>query len=274
MALMEVHYSSFALGNNITLNVFVPTPGSSEAITDINATPKYDFAHGLPVLYLLHGAYGDAFSWIRYSNIDRYAQDKGIVVVMASAENSFYQNLKGGRRYYDFFTKELPAFIQNVFPVSKDREKTFVAGFSMGGYGAWYLALKRPDLFSKAASMSGALDIVNLYEASDHSVEKTDNAHPFQFENSFYEAKGEDGQLHLAGSEYDLFHLYDEDVKKGQVPKLYQAVGTEDFLYQSNRQVKAVMDQKGADLTYEEGPGAHDWDFWDTYVKHILDWLY
>jgi S-formylglutathione hydrolase FrmB len=150
MALMEVHYSSFAMGTNITLNVFVPTPGSSEAITDMNQSRKYDYEHGLPVLYLLHGAYGDAFSWIRYSNIDRYAQDRGIVVVMASAENSFYQDLKYGRKYYTFFTEELPTFIQNVFPVSKDRDKTFVAGFSMGGYGAWYLGLRRPDLFSKA----------------------------------------------------------------------------------------------------------------------------
>ena len=61
MALMEVHYSSFAMGTNITLNVFVPTPGSSEAITDMNQSRKYDYEHGLPVLYLLHGAYGDAF---------------------------------------------------------------------------------------------------------------------------------------------------------------------------------------------------------------------
>lgn len=269
MALMEVHYSSFALGNNITLNVFVPTPGSSEAITDMNTISKYDYQHGLPVLYLLHGAYGDAFSWIRSSNIDRYAQEKGIVVVMASAENSFYQNLNGGRRYYDFFTEELPAFIQNVFPVSKNRESTFIAGFSMGGYGAWYLALRRPDLFSKAASMSGALDIAFL---ADSLLSTTEN-NPFQLKNSFYDALDENGKLQLVGSKYDLLRLYDDDVSNGLAPKLYQAVGKSDFLYKSNRRIHELMVKRNADLVYEEGPGAHDWEFWDEYVKHILDWL-
>lgn len=264
MALMEVHYYSFSMGSNIALNVFVPTPGSSEAITQMNTVQKYDYDEGLPVLYLLHGAYGDAFSWVRYSNIDRYAQDKGVVVVMASAENSFYQDLRSGKKYYTFFTEELPQFIQNVFPVSKDREKTWIAGFSMGGYGAWYLGLSRPDLYSRAASMSGAIDIAGLYDHRDPSND------PFPWEDCFGDAV-KDGN-HLAGTRYDPFWLYDRDVKNGQVPKLYQAVGYDDFLYESNQHVKAEMEKRGADLFYEEGEGGHEWDFWDAHIKNILEW--
>ena len=264
MALMETHYYSFSLGSNITLNVFVPTPGSSEEITQINHTQKYDYEAGLPVLYLLHGAYGDAFSWVRYSNIDRYAQERGMVVVMASAENSFYQDLKSGKKYKTFFTEELPVFIQSVFPVTKDREKTYIAGFSMGGYGAWYLGLSRPDLYAKAASMSGALDIAGLYESA--TIQKNEN-NPFSWEDSFGDPKK------LSGSKYDLFALYDQDVKGGCVPKLYQAVGTEDFLYQSNLHVKEVLEAKHADLIYKEDKGGHDWNFWDRYIQDILDWL-
>lgn len=260
MALMETHYYSFSLMSNITLNVFVPTPGSSEAITYINTEKKYDYKKGLPVLYLLHGAYGDAFSWIRYSNIDRYAQDHGMVVVMASAENSFYQDMKTGKKYFTFFTEELPEFIKNVFPVNHDREKTFAAGFSMGGYGAWYLGLRRPDLYSKVASMSGALDIVNAYK--DRTADT-----PFHFDDSF------DDLDHLEGSKYDLLALYDKAVKNSMVPKLYQAVGFDDFLYNDNLRVRDCMRQKNADLVYEEGEGGHDWSFWDKYIQRILDWL-
>ena len=83
---METHYYSFSMRSNVTMNVFIPTPGSDGSITQMNSTEKYDYVKGIPVVYLLHGAYGDAFSWIRYSNIDRYAQDRGIAVVMASAE--------------------------------------------------------------------------------------------------------------------------------------------------------------------------------------------
>lgn len=264
MALMETHYYSSSLGSNITLNVFVPTPGSSEQITQMGHSAKYDYENGLPVLYLLHGAYGDAFSWVRYSNIDRYAQDRGIVVVMASAENSFYQDLRSGKKYKTFFTEELPLFIRNVFPVSREREKTFIAGFSMGGYGAWYLALSRPELYAKAASMSGALDIAGLYQAA--AAGNNDN-NPFHWEDCFGDSDK------LAGSDYDLFTLYDRDVKNGCVPKLYQAVGRDDFLYPSNVYVRKLLEQKQADLTYEEDKGGHDWNFWDQYIQHILDWM-
>lgn len=264
MALMETHYYSSSLGSNVTLNVFVPTPGSSEQITEINSTQKYDYQQGLPVLYLLHGAYGDAFSWVRYSNIDRYAQDRGIVVVMASAENSFYQDLKSGKKYKTFFTEELPIFIQNVFPVSKERDKTFVAGFSMGGYGAWYLGLSCPELYAKAASMSGALDIAGLYKQSNAGAVDTS---PFNWEDSF----GDPDKL--AGSKYDLFALYERDVKAGCVPKLYQAVGFADFLYESNQYVRKELQKKNANLVYKEDEGGHDWNFWDKYIQDILDWL-
>lgn len=104
MALMETHYYSSSLGSNITLNVFVPTPGSSEQITQMGHSAKYDYENGLPVLYLLHGAYGDAFSWVRYSNIDRYAQDRGLwlswhprkILLSGSSEREKVQDLLYG----------------------------------------------------------------------------------------------------------------------------------------------------------------------------------
>ncbi len=264
MALMETHYYSHSLGSNITLNVFVPSPGSSEAITDVNSNAKYDYEEGLPVVYLLHGAFGDAFSWIRYSNIDRYAQDRGIVVVMASAENSFYHDMVHGKKYKTFFTEELPVFIQGVFPVSKDREKTFIGGFSMGGYGAWYLGLSRPDLFAKAGSMSGVLDVVT-------QVPTTEDNPTYSGVMSMSDVFGD--PYHLEGTDSDLNTLYDKAKESGQVPKLYQACGTEDFLYGINQDIKKRFEAKEADLVYEEGPGGHEWNFWDTYVQRMLDWM-
>ena len=62
-------------------------------------------------------------------------------------------------------------------------------------------------------------------------------------------------------------------VKNGCVPKLYQAVGRDDFLYPSNVYVRKLLEQKQADLTYKEDKGGHDWNFWDQYIQHILDWM-
>lgn len=264
MAWMETHYWSFSIGSNITLNVLIPTPTSSEQVTDMNHTRKYSYEAGLPVLYLLHGAYGDAFSWMRFSNIDRYAQEHGIAVVMADAGMSFYQNLASGRRYEDLFASELPRFTTNVFPVSHERSKTFIAGLSMGGYGAWYLGLKYPQQYAGAASLSGAVDIASLYEAAGSQSGPT----AFNWRDAFQDDCG-----HLAGSGHDLITLYDQDAKRGCVPKLFQAVGTSDFLYDSNQKIRQMLQERGADLAYEEGPGGHEWDFWDAHIQSVLDWI-
>ena len=263
MALFETHYFSFALKSNITLNVIIPTPASGEAYTDMGTKAPYLYDEGVPVLYLLHGAFGDAFSWLRYSSIERYANAHGIAVVMCSAENSFYQDLPHGPAYKTFFTEELPHFIKSVFPVTKDREKTFIVGLSMGGYGAWYLALSRPDLYAKAASLSGAVDIAAIMAVS-HENRAEGNI----WDNCF-------GDLtKLKGSGSDLFALYDKRKAEGcTIPKLFQAVGTEDFLYQANQSARAYLTGAGADLTYEEGSGGHTWEFWDLWIQRVLDWI-
>ncbi len=262
MAWMETHYYSHELYSNVTLNVLVPTPTSDEMLTGEDTGEKYNYEKGLPVVYLLHGAHGDAFSWMRFSNIERYAQARGIVVVMASAENSFYQNLKGQKNYKNFFLEELPRFIQNVFPVSKKREDTYIAGFSMGGYGAWFLALTKPELYAKSASLSGALDVVAMF-----------GNEAYRNNDRFNLIDGFEDLTTLKGSPYDLIALYDKCVKEGCVPKLYQCVGTEDFLYLPNQNIRKSLEEKQADITYEEGKGGHDWNYWEGTIERVLDWL-
>lgn len=263
MASMNCHYYSSTLQSNISLNVIIPTPQGNEQIISQTVQDHYNYESGLPVVYLLHGAYGDYSSWIRYSNIERYAQDRCIAVVMASAGNNFYQDMDQGLPYHTFFTKELPAFITSVFPISKKREDTYVAGFSMGGYGAWYLALSQPGRYAKAASMSGALDIAGLYQ----NVKNGSVSGPFPWEAIFKDPDA------LAGSDRDLFELLARCQTEGTVPSLYQVCGTEDFLYETNTAVRDRLKQMGADLLYKEGPGGHNWDFWDTYIQDILDWM-
>ena len=263
MAFFTGNYYSFVLGNNVDISVVIPTPEGQEQITDTTSDQRYNYEEGLPVVYLLHGAYGNHSSWPLFSSVERYAQQHRCVLVTASAGNNFYQDMVHGEKWMTYFTEELPAYVRRLFPVSKKREDTFVAGFSMGGYGAWYLALKRPDVYAKAASMSGALGIAELYQ----SIGKGSENNPFPWEDIFGDPEK------LAGSEADLFHLYQKDTAAGLVPELYQACGTEDFLYEHNKYVYAKMQELGAKITYKEGDGGHNWDFWDREIKDILDWM-
>lgn len=264
MAFMETHYYSPSMSSNIIMNVFIPTPESGEQLTDMNQSEKFDYDNGIPVLYLLHGGMEDSFVWIQNSNVVRYAQKQGIALVMASAENSFYHNLKSGKEFETFFTEELPLVTRNLFPISRKREHTYIAGTSMGGYGAWYLALKRPDVFGKAASLSGALDIATMYQFI--SAGREDNG-----QSTWEEAFGNPKEL--SGSEHDILTLYKMARESGNVPELYQTVGTEDFIYPLNVHVKEELTKLCADLTYEEGPGAHEWDFWDRQIQRVLEWV-
>ncbi len=263
---MTCHYFSSLLKRNVEINVVVPTPEGNEQITAEGKASRYDYEKGLPVVYLLHGAYGDNNSWMRFSSVERYAQAHGCIAVMAGVENSFYQNLAHGSQYFTFMTEELPAYITRIFPASKKREDTAVAGFSMGGYGAWFLALSRPDLYGKAASMSGALDIAALYQ----SAQKGEVDSPFHWDESF----GEDLE-HLEGSDKDLFALLARDQKNGCLPELYQSCGDQDFLYELNQNVHKRVEEMGISTLYYEVPGhMHNWDFWDQDIRRILDWMF
>jgi putative tributyrin esterase len=72
----------------------------------------------------------------------------------------------------------------------------------------------------------------------------------------------------LTGSENALLYLL-QGLKHSHtdIPKLFQCCGTEDFLYGFNTQFRDYARQLGVDLTYEEGPGAHTWEYWDTNIQ-------
>lgn len=264
MALMTCHIYSSTLQRNTEIFVIIPTPEGNEQITDKTTVEQYHYKTGLPVLYLLHGAYGDASSWIRNSCIERYAQQHRCCVVTASCGNNFYQDTEHGDRYETFFTEELPGLIQNLFPVSRERKDTCIAGFSMGGYGAWFLALRHPQLYAKAASMSGALDIARTYrQVKDKTI-----SGPFPWNQIFHDPEK------LEGSSCDLLTLYQNCRKEGTIPELYQTCGTEDFLYNMNLDIRDRLLSLGSDHIYTEAPGGHDWNYWDYHIRAIMDWMF
>lgn len=262
---LSCHYFSHVLKSNTEINVIIPTPEGNEQITDRAVAHRYRYDEGLPIVFLLHGAYGDFSSWSRFSNIERYAQAHHCVAVMASAENSFYQDMYHGKAFYTFFTEELVEYVRTLFPVSRKRENTMIAGLSMGGYGAWYLALKRPDLFSKAASMSGAVDIEACYQGGQNgSIDS-----PFQW-NMIFENPRE-----LGHSDADLFTLAEKDLTEGTLPELHQSCGTRDFLIEMNRNTYEKMKHMGIKVEYEEVPEhMHNWDFWDLEIQKVLNWMF
>ncbi|MNJ39588.1 Diacylglycerol acyltransferase/mycolyltransferase Ag85A precursor [compost metagenome] len=214
-----------------------------------------------PTLYLLHGLSDDDSIWLRRTSIERYVSELGLAVIMPQVDVSFYTDMNAGKRYWTFISEELPYICRSFFPLSERREDTFVAGLSMGGYGAFKLALRKPDVFSAAASLSGALDV---------SVNRIDEVRRSIDDQSLY--RHIFGPQGPQGTEDDLFKLL-ETADPETAPRLFQCCGTEDFLYDDNIRFRDACIEAGFELTYEEGPGAHDWAYWDARIQDVLAWL-
>lgn len=260
MALLQCNFFSTTLCFGTNVDVFLPSVTPNDEISRPYEGGRFQ------VLYLLHGAYDDHTSWLLQTSITRYAQDRCLAVVMPSVSNSFYQDMLYGSAYLTYLTEELPRFVESLFPVSTRRQDTFIAGNSMGGYGALRLAFEQPERFCACASLSGAIDLAeNIHLFSEGSVPG-----PFRFDCIFSDQALSD----IPNTDADLFHLIGERREEGRpLPKVFQTCGTEDFLYPANRVSRGKLLELGVDLTYEEHPGVHGWKYWDENICRILDWL-
>jgi enterochelin esterase-like enzyme len=196
--------------------------------------PSYESGGPFPVLYLLHGYYGNHLDWPR--NGMRQIMDRELnsgnstemIVIMPDGMDSFYIDDFDERKldYEQFFFQEFVPELESKFNIVKAKTHRGIAGLSMGGYGATTYGLKYHHLFSFAYSMSG---VVFLDE---------------KFENIF-----------------EIVNLK-TSTELTQLPKIFLDCGTEDFLFDSNDYLSNFLTQKNIEHTFIKGIGAHEWSYW------------
>lgn len=258
MANLQVHFMSGLLNQSVGMNVILPElkPG------DITADGR-TVGEKFPVLYLLHGLSDDYTGWSRYTSIERYAREHGIAVIMPDGAINFYaDNPRGNRYYYSLIAKEIPDFCNRHFAcISDKREDTYIAGLSMGGYGALKTALSMPEKYCAAASFSGAVDIEE-YVNTEMIRDK-----------SFWNYILEDSS-NIKNSGDDVFYLADICAGNKNKPRIYMWCGTEDSLLPSNDKFAKHLYSLGYDLTYNTSAGNHSWQYWDEQVKRAIEWMF
>ncbi len=257
MALLHVDFFSRVLG--MCMNMDVILPENTAGLIGMEGVAQDSF----PTLYLLHGMSDDHTIWQRRTSIERYVADKNLAVVMPSTHLAWYTDTAYGLKYLSFISEELPAICRGFFRgMSERREDTFIAGLSMGGYGAWKAALTHPETFSHAASLSGAIDL------PQRMIERgTMPSLPYW--------QGIFGDLtRLKDGPHDVYWLAQQCVEKGApLPRLFQCCGTGDELFGINEGMRKKMEKLPFDLTWEQGPGVHNWEYWDENIRHVLAWL-
>lgn len=249
MAKLVVDFYSEVLEFGTAMTVLLPQAVESQI--GIEAGTR---AGDPPVLYLLHGLSDDHTAWTRYSAVERYAEERGVAVVMPQVHRSFYADEAHGHRYWTFLTEELPRVVDGFFRVSRRREDTFVAGLSMGGYGALKWALREPHRFAAAASLSGVLDLRGALEHADRDE---------------IAARVFDDDL---GPGDDLVTLV-ESADPAALPALYVGCGTEDHLLAGNHRFLEAAAAVGVAAHVDLRPGDHEWSLWDAVVRDVLAWL-
>ncbi len=264
MAFLNVSFFSSALKKNAELAVILPSVSADDYLFNDNHPDYYAKGSKYQTLYLLHGSYGDNMDWTLLTGIYRYAQEHCVAVVMPSGENSSYINMAHGEDYLTYISEELPSLCPVLFPLSTKREDTFIAGLSMGGYGAFRAALEHPETYAAVASLSGNLGKSELKNLSAHASKM-----PLNYTRA---VMGE--EMSLKGTDNDLRVLLQKRLaENAELPAMYHTIGDEDFLRESAEEYLAFAKEQGVEIEYHIHPGVHNWVFWDRYIQDVLDWL-
>lgn len=254
MAFLQIQFFSEALKVASTVNVIMPEANQG---IGLNASQEGDLPD---VLYLLHGYSDDHSIWMRRTSIERYAAEHNLAVIMPAVNHSFYCNEVYGERYWDYVSEELPEVMHQFLRLNDDPDRTFVAGLSMGGYGAMRLALTYPERFGAAASFSGVVFLTDLFgEGRDGS----------ELARIFGDAKD------IHGTEMDNLHLMKMNAQAYHKPRLYVSCGTADSLYYQQGPFVSALRRHGWDVTAVRKKGAsHEWGFWDEQIRSFIDFIY
>jgi S-formylglutathione hydrolase FrmB len=255
MARLQIHTHE----PDISMDVVVPEYLRSPAHTKISSKEYYS-NRDLPVLWLLHGLKGNCSDWLRYSQIELFAEEKGLIVICPSAENGFYVNMAQGVSWEDNLFDKLWPLVHKMLPTSDKREKNFIAGVNMGGYGAVKLALDYPEFFCCAGSFDGWLEIPQSYANGTGTLP------------GLHDVFGNPAQV--TGGPNDLYHLADELTKNtASLPEIYIDCGAYDLNYESNLRFYNAIRSAGYASTWITGACDNGWRILNSRLDKFINWL-
>lgn len=228
--------------------------------------PHYD--RPTKAVYLLHGYSGCDTDWFTNAPLGDLANKYNVNFFMPACENSFYlDRTETGAKYATFAGEEFVEYTRKTFGLSDKREDTFIGGLSMGGFGALHTAFAYPETFSKILALSSAIITygLNMFKPGmDNGMANYEYYHTV-----FGDFDKIDTSVN--NPEYLVKKLIED---KKELPDIYMACGTEDFLLEPNKRFKAFLDENKVPVTFFTGPGIHDFVFWRAQLEAGLEWAF
>lgn len=214
-----------------------------------------DTATHYPVVYLLHGYSGDYLDWHdKAPNLLPLADTHQLIIVCPDGGyNSWYLDspVNDSSQYETHVDREVVRFVDEHYRTVPNRESRAIAGLSMGGHGALFLALRHPDTFGAAGSMSGGVDLTYDTDAWDIQQQLGRyEEHPLRWDSL---------------SVVNLVAITPPDSLA-----IILDCGTEDFFFTINQRLHQLMMEKKIRHDYIVRPGSHQWDYWNHAVPYQL----
>jgi S-formylglutathione hydrolase FrmB len=224
-----------------------------------------------PVLYFLHDGYGNA----------RTLEARGVaaairagmasgdlpefLLVAPGAPGSWFSDSHDGiHRYEEFLTGDLIAEVEKRYRVLAGKQARAVTGISMGGYGAFKLALKHPDLYGAVSSLSGALIPIEWQDLDRY------NAFARWTLKRVFGSRRDDNSLAANDIWVILGSLHFERPPFAA----HLRAGTED-IYGLNgvaAQFGSFLTEHGVPASVVLEPGGHDWSYWRRAILPLIQW--
>jgi len=273
MALVKFNFLSKYLGMQTNVTMCLPSFSFRDLMNQ-----KLDFYQPgmkFQTLYLLHGGSGDDSDYVNFTNIVRYADDHRIAVVMPCDYNHFYTDAAEGPRYWKYIAEELPQVCQTLFPLSARREDNFVAGLSMGGFGAMKMGVMKGENFAAVLCMSGVVFDPDKIKDFPGPRATQDVADPDVMPRIRLDTILGDLD-HYKDGPNDVWRFARRNVEQGRLlPKFFFTVGDQDFAREHVEDANQYFTSLGYDTFFELVPGyGHEWDFWDLTLRKALEkWL-
>jgi putative tributyrin esterase len=210
----------------------------------------------VPIVTLLHGVYGSSWSWamkgaahLTAARLIRSGKIPPMILAMPSdglwGDGTGYVSLDQGN-YESWIVADVPAIVRRVIPQATGGP-LFLAGLSMGGFGALRIGAKYGrTVFTGISGHSACTRLADLVEFVTEPA-------------SAYES--------VTGAAAILDTML---AHRSSLPPVRFDCGTEDLLLEKNRNLSKSLNAVRIPHTYEEFPGGHTWEYWEMHLAETL----
>lgn len=251
--LIVTAHSSFAF---TTETLQVPSAAMKKDVPVVALLPDAyrSGTQSFPVLYLLHGAGGNAKSWARGTAIGELADFHGFIVICPDGgKTSWFLDspIDPSYQYETFTSTELVEYIDGRYRTRASKQFRAIAGNSMGGHGALFLAIRHPEVFGVAVAMSGGFDLRAFPDRWD--IKK--RLGPIQENPKLWE------ELSVVTQAQNL--------KPSAIAISFEC-GVDDFFISNNRVLHQELLDAKIEHEYTERPGIHGWVYWKENLPYQM----